>query len=537
MSLYNTVTITKPKRAAHNLSHNVRTDARIGEFFLISRPIECVPGDTMKIGNISEVQLAPMVSPSKGRLDFETFCFFVSNDSVKYSSDSGSFTEILASMLDDTPKALPGFTNQTGSPTLRSYFEQCGIPVGFNFANKNITRYVFRGISKIYNDWIRDENLQSEININDASKWSSGRFLLNYKKNRVTSAFTSPQKGRELKMPIGTYAPIALTPTTSLLVDAVNGTPQNASLLYGGNAVPVPPAYQAALNINGTSTQAENIQAKLEDWLIGNLRADLRGQGIGIKINDLRGYNKLQKWEERAQLYGTRPKEFLLGNYGIAPNDETLDRPVLIGHTKTPVIISNVTANIESGNTSTDFSGKQGSKAGNGAANSKYYYGKWLCKEFGYILTFGCLRPKYQHVGGVHPSLIKETVYDYFNPIFQTMGQVPIRQGEVYGLSINFNQIFGYTDPYNELRGLEDMTTGVLTDSSLESWSINRKYSSDQTPASVIQINPNDYDYLFEVQQVTLGNGTKIAAPHAIIESQMVVKAVRPVSKYPHKTL
>lgn len=535
MSVYNTVTITRPKRAGHNLSHNVRTDARIGELFLISRPIECVPGDTMKLGNISEVQLAPMVSPSKGQLDYETFCFFVSNDMLKASSDSDTFTNILSSMLDESPKALPLSVSST-PVELRSYAEQMGIPAGFVAAGKNLLLYPLRSIVKIYNDWIRDENLQSEIPLNGISNYviKANRFHINYKKNRITSAFTSPQKGKDLRMPIGNYAPIVLVnDSVHWLGDAGQSNSHTIAINVGTQPVNLPIAL-----VNGTNTddQIDAANSRISNALTSQLQADLR-QVTGVSIDDLRLYNKLQKWEERNQLYGSRPKEFLLGNYGIAPNDEVLDRPVLIGHTRTPVIISNVTANIESSNTSTAFSGFQGSKAGNGSSNSRYYYGKWLCKEFGWIITLGCLRPRYQHVGGVHPSLIKSNVYDFFNSIFQTLGQVPIKQGEVFGLSDNFNSIFGYTDPYNELRGLEDMTTGVLTDSSLESWSINRKYASDQTPASVIEVNPSDYDYLFEVQSITLGNGDSIPAPHAIIESQMVVKAVRPVSKYPHHTL
>lgn len=530
MSVYNTVTITRPKRAGHNLSHNVRTDARIGELFLVSRPIECVPGDTMKLGNISEVQLAPMVSPSKGQLDYETFCFFVSNDMLYVNGDSGIFTEILASMLDDTPKSLPNWNQSVNTVTLRSYAEQMGMPVGFSTANKNIVGYPSRAIAKIYNDWIRDENLQSEVSLTNYGFLNGSRFNINYKKNRITSVFTSPQKGKELKLPVGNYAPIVVNSSVNVVPANVNssGTLINAQFVNTNNT--------SQIFETSNQSQAANFNAKFDSVLTNRYQVDL-STATGLTINDLRLYNKLQKWEERNQLYGSRPKEFLLGNYGIAPNDEVLDRPVLIGHTRTPVIISNVTANIESSNSSTEFSGFQGSKAGNGSANSRYYYGKWLCKEFGWIITLGCLRPRYQHVGGVHPSLIKSNVYDFFNPIFQTLGQIPVKQGEVYGLSSNFNSVFGYTDPYNELRGLEDMTTGVLTDSSLESWSINRKYAQDQTPASVITVNPTDYDYLFEVQQVTLGDSSKIPAPHAIIESQMVVKAVRPVSKYPHHTL
>lgn len=535
MSVYNQVVITRPKRAVHNLSHNVKTDARIGEVFLISRPIECVPGDTMKVGNISEVQMAPMVAPSKGELYYETFCFFVSNDMLQ-GVDTYSFTEILSSMLDDSPKSLP-VLNSTSEVQLRSYAEQMGIPAGFVPKNKNLIAYPFRAIFKIYNDWIRDENLQSEIAYSSSEYLSSNRLKINYKKDKFTSLFSSPQKGKELKMPIGNYAPLVVI---SPQVQYPNKVFTNSEQQSGNH----PFVYENASNLQGLSATYVNttddritqMNNNVRDFIKENLQVDLRDV-TGVSINDLRLYNKMQKWEERLQLYGSRPKEFLLGNYGIAPNDERLDRPVLIGHTRQPVIISNVTAHEVSSNTSTEFSGFQGSKAGNGSASSQYYYGKWLCKEFGWIITIGVLRPKANYQGGVHRSLFKSNIYDYFNPVFQTLGQVPVKKGEIRGLTSDFNGVLGYTDPYNELRGLEDMTTGVLTDSSLEPFSISRKFAQDPSIADLLPVNATEYDYLFEVEEITLSDNTKIPAPHALIESQMVVKAVRPVSKYPTKSL
>lgn len=95
MSVYSTIPLPRPRRTAHNLSHNVDTSCNIGEIIPTARPIECVPGDTIDVSSVDSVDLMPLVKPFKGDLWFESWTFFVSNDMVYKAVDSGKFTDIL----------------------------------------------------------------------------------------------------------------------------------------------------------------------------------------------------------------------------------------------------------------------------------------------------------------------------------------------------------------------------------------------------------------------------------------------------------
>lgn len=503
MSVYSTIPLPRPRRTAHNLTHNVDTTCNIGELIITARPIECVPGDTIDISSVDTVDLMPLVKPFKGDLWFESWTFFVTNDMVYKPSDSGKFTDILVSAQN--PKEalpLPLSLRQNSDNLIGSYWDYMGLPVGVGTSASRIgiTRYPFRAIYKIYDEYFRDENLQSEIFGGNSTGTPDDLHLVyvNYKKDRFTSAFRSEQKGNPITLSIGTSAPVNITTKVN-----------NTSVTIGSNAeglLTTDPLQYGTISFNGT--------------------ADL-SSASAITINDLRLANKLQKWEERLQLAGSRPKEYLLANYGICPNDETLQRPVLIGHIKTPVIVDSVVQNLPTDGI------KAATKYGNGVSVSSTHFGKWLCKEFGWIIKLSCLRPKSNYTQGIHRSMIKSTVYDFFNPIFENLGQQEILNAEIYAQNTSADKnVWGFTDRYNEYRHLESMTTGALrSENGLQPWVMNRKFGELPTLSeSFIQVNPSEYDYLFNFTHSS-------TVPQAIVHCTNLIKAIRPISKYAHPSL
>ena len=77
-SIFSSVRVSKPKRNAFNLSHEVKLSCNMGELV----PFMCqavVPGDTFK--NTSEIFLrfAPMLAPIMHRVNVYTHFFFVPN--------------------------------------------------------------------------------------------------------------------------------------------------------------------------------------------------------------------------------------------------------------------------------------------------------------------------------------------------------------------------------------------------------------------------------------------------------------------------
>lgn len=515
MSVYSIIPLRRPRRSVHFLDHPVNTSLNIGELVPTSRPIECVPGDTFDISQVATCQLMPMVKPAKGNLWLESWAFYVTNDMLYKNTDSGKFSEILLSAQN--PKevlTLPYMARANSHNSLCSYWDYFGLPVGVgtDASGLKIIKYPFRGIYKIWDDYFRDENLQEEIFSTTTNGYpiELGLTYVNYKKDRFTSAFQSEQKGSPIRVPILGQSKVNLYFSTSS--DTVNP----AASIFANSPIS---AGTSDLNLRVTSEQ--ELTGPLE------LRADINS--VGISINDLRLSNKLQKWSERIQLAGSRPKEYLLANYGIAPNDETLQRPVLIGHIKTPVIVDSV---VQNNPTSESVSA---TKSGNGYTVSKTRFGKWTCKEFGWIYVLSALRPDSIYTQGIHRSLIKQNVYDFFNPIFESLGQQEILNCELYAQNTEDDKnVWGYTDRYNEYRNIEGMTTGALRaniQQSLDPWVIQRKFAELPTLSSeFIKVNPSEYDYLFNF----VHSSTR---PQAILHCANFIKAIRPISKYAHPSL
>lgn len=513
MSVYSKIPITKPGRNAFNLSHTFKGSINIGELVPIARPLEAVPGDTFITGNISEVELNPVITNFKGELYFESWQFFVSNDMLYQPGDSGKFTEILASMQNpQNILPLPYFADSLQQNPDRSYYSYL-YGTTIQKQDLNIIPYPLRAVNKIINEWFKDENLEN------LSTSTNNFYHVNYKKDRYTSAFLSTQKGNSIKLPLGQAAPLFVRIDGSTSITG----------LTSANSAPLIAKYKSVITsgVNEQTVAAVIPTGQSQDLTqFGVMVADL-SQASSATINDLRLANKLQKWLEKLQLCGSRIKEFLLSQYGVTPNDETLQRPVLIGHTKVPVVVNEIIANIKATNSSGQtFQNYQGSRGGEANAMSSFKYGKWFCKEFGWIITLGALRPKAVYTGGIHKSLTRDSIIDFWNPIFEHLGQQPIKNKEllVTGTSSTDNGIFGYQDIYNEMRHMEDFIAGDLLNSGYQTKNIFRSFTSTPTLSrSFIEVKPTEYDYLFEVPSST--------APHAFFNSTNIVKAVRPISK------
>lgn len=525
MSVYTKVPIKKPGRNGFNLSHIFKGSVNIGELVPIARPVECVPGDTMITGNISKVELSPIITNFKGDLYFETWQFFVSNDMLYDSSvDSGKFTDILAS-LQNPQNILPLPILNSSTNATRNYLTYIYGASNSNLLNSsyiNAIAYPRRAYNKIINEFFRDENLENEYPLNSGV---GGPFYhLNYKKDRYTSAFTTTQKGNPIRFNMGVQN-ITVKAIDSILERTTNSYPPLMGDDRGTTNPVLNPLFVSAAQM--TEAQKDAFNYNFMHTIANSLQTD--PTGTGITINDLRLYNKLQKWQERNQLCGSRMKEYLLSNYGVTPNDETLQRPVLIGHTKVPVVVSEFAANIQQTNASTEtYQNYQGSRGAVANADSAFKYGKWFCKEFGWIITLGALRPKAVYTGGIHKSLIKDNIVDFFNPIFQHLGQQPIKKAELLLTNVKSDNesIFGFQDIYNEMRHLEDFIAPDLLNSGYQTKNIFRTFGSSQPTLSrsFIEVKPTDYDYLFAVKSTQ--------APQALFESTNIIKAIRPLSKY-----
>lgn len=212
-----------------------------------------------------------------------------------------------------------------------------------------------------------------------------------------------------------------------------------------------------------------------KSWIDDNT-LDING---GIGILDLRAAFANQLLAERMNRTGSRYNEYLRANYGIAPRDETLQRPVFLGSSVAPIMVNEVTQTSESGTT------PLGDIAGKGITATSSYTKRYLVKEFGIVQTLMAIVPDVYYTQGIPKKYTYKSKNDFFKTLYQTLGEVEVLNSELFVNGTSHgddpdedgdNGTFGFEPIYEELRHPEKRITGAFRDE-LQNWHLGRKFA------------------------------------------------------------
>lgn len=453
MSIFKNVKVSSPKKTGFDLSHEVKLSTEFGKL----TPVLCeevVPGDKWQINTESLVRLAPLIAPVMHRIDLYIHYFYVPNRLI-WSRWEDFITGEYVGTIPQI--ALASAQWQPGSPG-----DYLGLPVDpFASGQAVVSQMPFRAYWKIWNDYYRDENLQTEIDVE--SLVTADYMTCAYRswgKDYFTSALPWAQKGDPVSMQADvTYMDEAEVFHATYPMDTMASTGIGHSDAAGGNKV-------LGVVDTGTPTPAN----------IGIENID----SIGIEINEFRTANTLQKYLEKLARGGSRYKEFLLNFFGVNSKDARLDRPEFIGGGKVPVTISEVVKT-----SSTDGTSPQGEMAGHGIAvgqtGNKYHF----CDEHGYIMGILSCMPKAGYHQGLHRKWSRSVNTDFYNPEFAHLGEQEVKNKEIYlqgsGAGTSDDDVFGYQSIWSEYKYTADRVCGDFADfvsGGLEHWHLIRHFGS-----------------------------------------------------------
>lgn len=183
-----------------------------------------------------------------------------------------------------------------------------------------------------------------------------------------------------------------------------------------------------------------------------------------FNASDMRDMFALTRVFERLARTGSRYVEYLRANFGIAPDDGTLQRAQYLGGFSQDVLTTEV---LQNGPGDTPV----GTMRGHGISNSSSHMTPYVCKEFGMLFTTFEIEPRIQYARGIKRELTYASRYDFFNPSFQRLSEQEVRKGEISfnideKLSSSSNDdTFGFQGIYNELRsGKERFFGSMLND-------------------------------------------------------------------------
>lgn len=449
---------------------------------------EILPGDTyeMKIQHVAKL-ITPL-TPTMDNLDLEFFAFFVPNRLVWEN-----WVELMGENRDDdwTPSSPPaGVPQSTGiGATLENKIgDYYGLPIGLNTSYHGVNLLPFRGYILIWNEWFRNQNLQSPINIykGDSGYTHSTSVNINsdlYHVNKPFDYFTSclpdPQKGDSQLIPIELNT---LIPVITGADGAMSGNQTALKMRKASDGTSV-----GAQKSVVTAPAGDNIG--YDDQTVGtyqdglypyNLWADPTSLGeIGdTTIAQLRTAFQLQKLYERDARGGTRYIEILKSHFGVDARDYRLQRPEYLGHARHIVGINQVPQTSETNTTPQGTLTAYAHSQGNDFLFNKSFV------EHGFLHVFAVARQKKTYQHGLERFWSRQDRLDYYMPVLAHISEQPIYTKEIYCLANNPDTVFGFNEPWSDYRYKPSRVSGQMRSdntNTFEIWHYADDYASAPT--------------------------------------------------------
>lgn len=513
------------KRSVFDRSHDYKTTLDSG--YLVPFYVdEVLPGDSFKLNVATFARMNTPIVPFMDNVYLETFFFFVPTRLVwdnwqKFNGEQknpGDSTDFLIPSLSN----VSSFANGT-------VFDYFGLPtsVNLNSSISPINSLPFRAYNLIWNEWFRDENLQTSVSVptGDGPDPVSNFNLLKRSKRHdyFTSALPWPQKGPSVDVGLSGNAPVAgfenvafnANGSCSLSSDysepgiravwddgrydrnvaTIRGeTGSSSSRSYlgsredmGGEGSSITKYFLT--NLTGRFSSEGLTLESVPVSGLGSLYADLSNVNA-ITINDLRQAFQIQKLLERDARGGTRYTEILRSHFGVISPDARLQRPEYLGGSRSRI---NIVPVQQTSNTN-DVS-PQGNLAAYGLASDVRKGFNKSFVEHGYIIGLVNIRADLTYQQGLNRMWSRRSRFDFYWPSLAHLGEQAILNKEIYAQGTEAdNQVFGYQERYAEYRYYPSMITGKLRSTdpqSLDVWHLAQKFDSLPTLSSqFIEENP-----------------------------------------------
>lgn len=513
--VFNKVPVKVQDRSGFDMSHENLFSATIGTLIPASVE-EVLPGDVVSVGGAVSVELPPLATNFKGRVDARLEAFFVPNRLLW-----AGWKDFICQDPNHRP-SIPGYAVPSTIPTLSlgaqgsatgTLADYLGIKaIAPGAASFEVNALPFLAYQKIWDDWYRDSNVQNPFFVDG-----------------IDSSAANNATPKAAYLPYQRVAGVMNQPGNAY--NAANSTKG-----YNGRQLYALAQRNFAKDYFTTMTTAPQSGAAAE------LEFSVDAQGDGsFSIASLRAANALQKWLERNNIAGTRYYDQILAHYGVLPSDAAFQRAVLLGSMTTPVIVNSISQQAQIGtNTQTKnpYANATGAQFGRGNAFGKdRLIDNFEVKEHGYIMIMFSLVPHAYYSTGCRRYIIGRHGSDTFAfPEFAGIGDQEVYKGELFANDIlsgygNYTTT-GYAQRYAEYKYHDDEVHGLLRDgSSLASFVLQRGFDTSVAVSSSLLEIPTTY--MDSVMVTTSG----VSGFNCIVDAYFDAKYLRALPEYSLPTL
>lgn len=442
---------------------------------------EVLPGDTITMDFNHVTRMTTPIAPVMDEAAMDVYAFFVPcrliwNHWREFWGENNS-----THWEQPVEYEIPSINAPSGGWTEGSLADYLGVPIGVEL--EGVNHLPFRAYAKIVNDWFRDENLKDPCYITMDETTVTGKNKgLNYDyvtdiecgaapfkvakwHDYFTSALPEPQKGPDIKIPLGESAPVIGDNYYTEAATDTNFTGSKINLL----------------NNNGTYLiQADNDTQGLVNLTTNkgaSLAVDL-SEATSATINQLRQAFAVQRFYEAQARGGSRYIEFIKNIFGVTSPDARQQRSEYLGGKRFPINMDQVLQT-----SATDITSPQGNTAAFSCTINSDNLFTYSATEHGYLFVLTCIRTNHSYQQGLNKMWLRKKWTDFYVPQFANLGEMPIYNAEIYaqdsdvvdadtGEIVN-EQVFGYQEAWAEYRYKPNMITGKLRSTasgSLDLW-------------------------------------------------------------------
>lgn len=521
-SVFNSVPVKVPDRSGFDLSHENLFSATVGTLIPASVE-EVLPGDVCSIGGSLSVELPPLATNFKGRVDARLETFFVPNRILW-----AGWQDFICQ--DQTHKpVVPGFSvaasipfvrlgnlaNTIGPGTLADYLgvKVPSFTVGTTYVDVNILPFL--AYHKIWDDWYRDSLVQQPFFV-DGIEASTGS----------NNAFFGVAKLPYLR--------------SSGTLTSNSGWNTNLSI-QGYNGFDVRSLHQRNFAKDYFTTMTTQPQSGAASSL--SFTVDVNNASGSFTIASLRTANALQKWLEKNNIGGTRYYDQILAHFGVMPPDANVNRAVLLGSMTVPVVVNSISQTTNEStllqNQKNPYSTQVGAQYGRGLSFGKdRLVDKFEVKEHGFIITLFSLVPHAYYSTGTRRYLGRSGSGTFAFPEFAGIGDQEVYASElVSGVALQTGvlwdsaNISGYNQRFSEYKYHDDEIHGILSNgNSLENFVLQRGFSGIPQPSTSLLEIPTTF-----MDDVMISTGA-VSGFNAIVDCYFDSKFLRVMPEYslPH---
>lgn len=440
--------------------------------------MDTLPGDQISDQMTALVRMAPLLAPIMHRCDVSTHFFFVPNRII-----TDVWEEFITGGQDGlSTVVLPYITPFALAPALyaqNTLWDYLGLPPINQSAptvvdNEQLSVLPFRAYAKVWNDFYRDPNLDTELdleteaqgNVTDASEIAQ-LFTIRYRsheKDYFTSALPFAQRGASVLLPLAGTGTVVYSPQTFLVDEtSVSAGPLQASATGG-------PTIRTLTDDTGEEIQLQNIESVVMDEST-------------ITINDFRRAMAIQKWLENNARGGGRYIEQIESHFSQRVPDFRLQRAEYLGGGKQPIVISEVRATAQTGTVGVDPDYiPVGDLAGHGLSVGKSNRFSYRCQEHGWIVGILSVTFKTAYSQGIDRMWTRTNKFDFAWPELAHLGEQEILSKELFYDYDNDQhdenqEVFGYIPRYAEYKFKNDRLAGDFR-GSLAFWHLSRFFDN-----------------------------------------------------------